>query len=176
MSVLLLVLIVLAIAAAGFFLGRGRAVSSASGDIRALHSLPGYYGWHVAIMAAIPALLALAVWLVVQPLVIENRLAAHFPPDVVASDADRTLLMGDVRRLAAGLDAVVGQGAMTNEDATGVVADGALRKRLADAGVALGSEVTPEVLTAAQDYRALSRKGALGRSILTLLLALGGLA
>lgn len=176
MSVLLLVLIVLAIAAAGFFLGRGRAISSASGDIRALHSLPGYYGWHVAIMAAIPALLALAVWLVVQPLVIENRLAAHFPPEVVASDADRTLLMGDVRRLAAGLDAVVGQGAMTDEDATGVVADGALRKRLADAGVALGSEITPEVLTAAQDYRALSKTGALGRSILTLVLSLCGLA
>ncbi|WP_420859707.1 phosphate ABC transporter permease subunit PstC [Marivivens marinus] len=53
---------VLAIAVAGYFLGRSRALSGAGGDIRQLHSLPGYYGYNVALTGLVPALLVLGVW------------------------------------------------------------------------------------------------------------------
>ena len=47
--------LVLAVAAAGYVLGRGRAMASAGGDARRLHSLPNYYGMNVALTAMVPA-------------------------------------------------------------------------------------------------------------------------
>lgn len=44
MPVFWLILIVLAIAATGYVVGRSRALASAGGDSRILHSLPSYYG------------------------------------------------------------------------------------------------------------------------------------
>ncbi|KGJ06430.1 phosphate ABC transporter membrane protein 1, PhoT family [Paracoccus halophilus] len=55
-------LIVLALAVAGFFVTRGRAVALADGDTRRLHSRPGYYGWNAALLAAVPALFVTAIW------------------------------------------------------------------------------------------------------------------
>ena len=43
-----LILIVLAIAAVGYVLGRSRALASAGGERHILHSLPSYYGANVA--------------------------------------------------------------------------------------------------------------------------------
>ncbi len=70
MSASMLLLIVLALAAIGFILGRARALSSAGGDSRHLHSLPSYYGWNVALWTLVPALAVLLVCLMAQPLVI----------------------------------------------------------------------------------------------------------
>ncbi|MCU0831226.1 MAG: phosphate ABC transporter permease subunit PstC [Rhizobiaceae bacterium] len=165
------------LAVAGYVLGRRRALASADGNIRALHSLPGYYGWHAVVMAVIPAVLALAVWLIVQPLVIERQLSGFFPPEIVADDAQRTLVMADVRRVAAGLDVAVAQGALTADQADRIRTEfGSVRDRLAEVGVALGAEVTPQVLAAAQDYRALAAAGGIGRTILTIVIALAGFA
>ena len=61
MSVLLLLIVIGMLAVAGFVIARARAVAMAAGDIRQLHSLPGYYGWHGFIMVAVPALLFLTV-------------------------------------------------------------------------------------------------------------------
>ena len=44
-----LVVLLLALSAAGFYWGRSRALQSAGGDARELHSLPSYYGYHVAL-------------------------------------------------------------------------------------------------------------------------------
>ncbi|NNF92444.1 MAG: phosphate ABC transporter permease subunit PstC, partial [Boseongicola sp.] len=41
-----LLAIIAALAAIGFVMGRGRAMASAGGDARRLHSLPSYYGWN----------------------------------------------------------------------------------------------------------------------------------
>lgn len=48
MSIGILTLIVIALAAGGFLLGRQIAVGKVAGDIRKLHSLPGYYGQTVS--------------------------------------------------------------------------------------------------------------------------------
>ena len=149
----------------------------AGGDARRLHSLPAYYGWHGALMAAVPALFLLVGWQIVQPVVIENRLSGMFPDAMVADASARTLLFADVRRIAAGLDAAVASGAMMPEAAAGLnTADGSIRDKLAAAGVALGAEVRPETLAAAQQYRAAAATGAVARGVFVLALAIGGLA
>ena len=55
MPLLWLTLIVLAISGAGYVLGRSRALASAGGDSRHLHSLPSYYGANVALKSVVPA-------------------------------------------------------------------------------------------------------------------------
>jgi phosphate transport system permease protein len=175
MSVSLLALLVLLLGLAGFLIGRRRALASVGGDSRRLHSLPGYYGWHVAALTAIPAFLALALLLVIQPLVIERSVAGHFPPEVAQSQSDLKLAMADVRRLAAGLDQATASGAMSAADVQALQAAD-VRAALDSAGVQLGADVTPEVLAAAQQYRAMTEAGALARTVLVLVLAGAGLA
>lgn len=175
MSVFLILTVLGVLALAGFVLSRQRAMALVGGDARRLHSRPHYYGWHGAIMAAVPALLFLAVWQIAQPMVIESRLAGMFPAEMVADDSARTLLFADVRRIAAGLEAAIAAGAMTGDEASALAAD-AVRDRLAATGVALGADVLPETLAAAQEYRGLATVGALWRTVLVLALAVAGLA
>ena len=176
MSVFIILGVIAVLALVGFLVGRQRAVASAGGNIRILHSLPVYYGWHGALMVLVPSLFVLAAWLIIQPVVIERQLIGYFPVELVESDTERTLLMADVRRVAGGLDAAIAQGAMTEQQADMVRTEfGSVRDKLAAVGVALGAEVTPQVLAAAQDYRKLAVTGAIGRSVLTLIVALLGL-
>ncbi|MEY3959476.1 MAG: hypothetical protein RIR14_129 [Pseudomonadota bacterium] len=176
MSVAMLLAVIGVLALAGFVLSRQRALASAGGNPRALHSLPNYYGWNGAIWVLVPALAGLSLWLIVQPMVVESRISANLPAALVADDSARALTMADVRRVAGGLDQAVAQGAMSEAEAremsTGAVD---VRAVLANVGVALGSNVSPEVLSAAQDYRAMTAWGAAARTILILVLAVAGL-
>lgn len=176
MSVAMLFAVIGVLALAAFVLSRQRALASAKGNARALHSLPNYYGWNGAIWVLLPALAGLVLWLIVQPMVVENRISADLPVELVADDTARALTMADVRRVAGGLDRAVAVGAMTEADtqllSTG---DSDVRARLAEVGVALGSTVSPEVLSAAQDYRAMTAWGAAARSVVILALSLVGL-
>ena len=174
MSVLLLLIMITVLAVAAFVVCRQRVMASVQGNPRDLHSLPNYYGWHGATMVALPACLGLVLWLIVQPMVAQSRIADYFPPETITEGASLELLMSDVRRVAAGLDAAVASGTMTALEATDISTD--VRAKLAEVGVALGSDVSPEVLTAAQAYRGMSASGALLRSLLTLALAVGGFA
>ena len=176
MSVAMLLAVIGVLALAGFVLSRQRALASAGGNPRALHSLPNYYGWNGAFWVLVPALAGLSLWLIVQPMVVESRISADLPAALVADDSARALTMADVRRVAGGLDQAVAQGAMSEAEAremsTGAVD---VRAVLANVGVALGSNVSPEVLSAAQDYRAMTAWGAAARTILILVLAVAGL-
>ncbi|MCU0899092.1 MAG: phosphate ABC transporter permease subunit PstC [Cypionkella sp.] len=177
MTILLLVTVVLVIALAGFVLGRARAISRASGNVRVLHSLPGYYGWHAALMAALPAFAVMLLWLLIQPLVVERQIAAFFPEAAVADETAFTLTMADVRRVAGGLDAAVLAGLVTADQAATLSVDTTdVRALLGQAGVALGAQVTPETLEAAKEYRGLVASGAFGRMIAVIAAALVGLA
>ena len=177
MSVLMILVVLAVLAAAAFVLARQRALASAGGSPRQLHSLPVYYGWFGALAVLVPSLAALVVWLILQPLVLESRISATLPAALVAEPAKAALTMADVRRVAAGLDAAVAQGAMTDTEAGMIRTEFTnVRDRLAKVGVALGSNVSKEVLAAAQDYREMSHWGAIGRSVLVLGLAALGLA
>ncbi|ROU03960.1 phosphate ABC transporter permease subunit PstC [Histidinibacterium lentulum] len=172
-----ILIIVFAVAAAGYVLGRRRAMVSAGGDIRNLHSLPGFYGTNVALSGLVAALVVLAVWTVAQPVLIERSVANSLPPDSYASTAERSLMMADVRRVANGLDQAVEQGAMTEQASRDIRTEFTdIRTRLGEIGVALGSNVTAATLRAAQRYRAMSATGDLWKTILVLALSLGGTA
>ncbi|XDB00061.1 phosphate ABC transporter permease subunit PstC [Sulfitobacter sp. LCG007] len=170
-----LFLAVLALAAAGYVLARSRAISSAGGDVRQMHSLPAYYGYNAAMFTAIPALLVLALWLFVQPLMIENAVFKLIPDRAVSEGSSRNLVMADVRRVADGLDIAVAQGALTHEGAERIRArTDDLRGILGSVGVAVGSEIQPEILDAAQAYREKTETGNFWRNIVVVALALAG--
>ncbi len=175
MPLLWLILVILALSAAGYIAGRRRALSSAGGDARGLHSLPSFYGANVALFTAVTPFLVIVVWLLAQPLYLDWRVSGLIPDSAIPEGGSRGLVMSDVRRLAEGLDVAVAQGAMTDEEADNLRAEGdAVREQLSEVGVALGSEVGPEVLNAAQRYRDVSGTGAILMTAVALALALGG--
>ncbi len=179
MSVGILILILLGLAVLGYFVGRQRALSQAANDSRKLHSLPSYYGQYLALFTVVPALLLLAAWLFVQPMLIESRVSGMIPDRAIPEGGARSLVMSDVRRIADGLDALMEQGGLGEDDLARMRADFTnVRSRLADVGVALGSNVPVEVFDAAKTYRSQQKNGSLLMTIavLGLALAAGGWA
>ena len=178
MPVLWILLFLLALAGAGFVAGRARALSSGGGDIRVLHSLPSYYGANVALGALVPGFAVLLIWALAQPAVIEARISTLIPEGAIAEGSSRSLVMNDVRRVGQGLDEAVRQGEMSVQQAGSVGNTPAelagLRDRLGGIGVALGTDISADVLAAAQRYRALTRGGAIWMAGVALGLALLG--
>ena len=62
MNLGLLLLLVLAFSVASYFIARRRVLGAASGQVSALHSLPGYYGWYAALWCGLPGLVIAIVW------------------------------------------------------------------------------------------------------------------
>ena len=158
----------------GYFLGRSKAIASAGGDGRQLHSLPGYYGWNVVLSILVPSLFVLVVWLLVQPVYLSSAVSSMISEETAAKSS-LDLVMSDVVRVADGLDAAVAAGAMTPEAASSVRTELTdVRGRLGEVGVALGSDVTSEILRAAQTYREINSTGDWGRTVAVLLAAIAG--
>ncbi|MEQ8291698.1 MAG: phosphate ABC transporter permease subunit PstC [Roseovarius sp.] len=175
MPLLWLILIVLAIAVAGYVLGRQRALASAGGDNRKLHSLPSYYGSNVAIKAIVPAFLLVVAWLLIQPIYVGNAVSGMIPESSVKEGSSLGLVMAEVRRAANGLDAAVAQGLMTDDEARNLRAEFTdVTQRLRDAGSIVTSEVTQPILRAAQRYRIMNDTGNLIMTIAVLILAVLG--
>ncbi len=177
MSAGLVSIIVVVLAAAGFFVGRGRSLAQVGGDPRGLHSLPSYYGYSVLLFTAVPALVLMAGWLIVQPMLVERGVSKLIQPSDIAEGSSQSLVLADVRRLATGLDSAVAGGQLT-EEAVGAMAGDLpkIRGTLADLGVALGSEVSANVYAAAKEYRRQSRSGSAILAVTSLALAAAGLA
>jgi len=177
MSLGLVSLIVIVLAIVGFLVGRQMALSKAGGDIRRLHSLPGYYGQTVLLFTAVPALLVLVIWVLVQPLLIDARVTAMIPAEDMPAGSNMSLVMSDVRRIADGLDLIVAQGRSTEDEITRMRADlSDIRSRMGDVGVALGSNVKPSIFDAAKSYRALTKQGRIAMAVVTIAVALAGFA
>ncbi|MBL8660567.1 MAG: phosphate ABC transporter permease subunit PstC [Rhodospirillales bacterium] len=103
MSVTILIATLLVLTAIGFWLGRARAVATASGGAGRLNSLPGYYGYYVAIWCGLPALLLVLLWLAIEPQVIRALVVHSLPASARDLDPARLgLLLNDVRNLATG--------------------------------------------------------------------------
>ncbi|WP_298835859.1 phosphate ABC transporter permease subunit PstC [uncultured Roseobacter sp.] len=177
MPLLWLLLLILALSVAGFVLGRGRALASAGGDSRLLHSLPVYYGSNAFMKSVVPASGLLILWMLVQPLVLENRISGMIPQSEIAEGSSMGLVMSEVRRTAEGLDNAVAAGAMRAEDAFSPTADTAgITQALKDAGQVVTSEISPAMLRAAQAYRQMSASSGLLMSIAVLVVAAAGAA
>ncbi|WP_299591880.1 phosphate ABC transporter permease subunit PstC [uncultured Tateyamaria sp.] len=175
MPVIWLTLIVLAISALGFFTGRRRALASADGDSRNLHSLPIYYGSNAFMKSVVPAFGLMLLWLLVQPLFIDNRVEQMIPESEIAGGANIGLVMSEVRRTADGLQNAVDAGLLDDGMARNSQSDLTdLTQRLRDAGQVVTSQITQTVLHAAQAYRALSQTSNMLMTIAVLIVAVAG--
>lgn len=104
MSISTLLAALLALTSVAYIAGRRRAVvGSASAPIRTFHSLPGYYGGYVALWCLLPALALLAIWVVVEPIVLRAAVIDSLPPELAELPEDRLgLFLADVRNLVDG--------------------------------------------------------------------------
>lgn len=100
-----LILLLSLMAAGAFYFGRDRSLALVGGPgMRArLHSLPGYYGYFVAIWVVLPALALMTIWTVLEPRVITALVVQNLPEayrSLPAGELD--LLINNIRNLAAG--------------------------------------------------------------------------
>ncbi len=100
-----LILLLAFMAIASFYFGRVRSLALVGGpDNRTvLHSLPGYYGYYVAIWCVLPALALLSVWVLVEPRIIVGLVIQSLPDayqQLPAGELD--LLVNNIQNLAAG--------------------------------------------------------------------------
>jgi phosphate transport system permease protein len=103
MQLLVIVITLVVLTVIGFYLGRSRAAAVSAGRTRALHSLPGYYGWYVALWCALPALLVFLAWLIFEPQILRAILIDSLPQTARELPPERLgLLLNDVRSLASG--------------------------------------------------------------------------
>ncbi|HIE56264.1 MAG TPA: phosphate ABC transporter permease subunit PstC, partial [Chromatiaceae bacterium] len=103
MSVTFLLLSLILIALAGYWLGRRAVIGMASGDPRRLHSLPRYYGYYVAMIAGLPALLLLVLWISVDQALITRLVLASLPDSLRnLPESELSLLINDIRNLTTG--------------------------------------------------------------------------
>jgi phosphate transport system permease protein len=97
-----LLLVLLALSALGYRLGRRRALSLVARP-RDLNSLPGYYGSWVLLWCCLPAVLVLGLWLALQPTVIEALVVSGLPSEIRDLSPDRRgLFLNDAQNLAGG--------------------------------------------------------------------------
>lgn len=177
MPLLWLFVIVLIIAAVGFVLGRSRALASAGGNSRELHSLPAYYGSNALMKSVVPALGIMIVWLLAQPLFIDSQIIKMIPDSEISEGATRGLVMAEVRRTSDGLTNAVASGVLDEDTARDGGFDATeMTQRLKDAGQIVTHQITQPVLVAAQAYRQLSERSNMLMTIAVLLLALAGAA
>ncbi len=87
----------------GYFLGRSRALATAGGHVRNLHSLPNYYGYYIGLWCAVPGFLLLLAWMGFETSILDGMLVASLPADKQnLPAAELSLLINDVKNLARG--------------------------------------------------------------------------
>ncbi len=135
----LFLLALIALASAGYVLGRRRAVAAVGGLTAELHSRPVYHGSYVALWCGLPALLLALVWWIAEPRLVEALVASALPESVTSLPPERfDLFLEDAERLS--------RGKVTGLDVTPALEGAAAHYRrlrdLGDAGlVALGLAV-----------------------------------
>jgi phosphate transport system permease protein len=112
MSLTAILAIVTALGVAGFAAGRWRALATGGGNLGALHSLPGYYGWYAALWAGLPGLLVVLVWVVGSSWALDRLVLAGLGPEVTGSNpGELRLFLNEVQNIASGGMAAGGSGA-----------------------------------------------------------------
>ncbi len=98
-----LLLTLLLLSSAGYYLGRNRAFRVAGDHVRNLHSLPSFHGSYTALWCGLPALIVVAVWAVLQPGVIIELVVAGLPAELRELPPNRLgLVLNDIKNLVSG--------------------------------------------------------------------------
>jgi phosphate transport system permease protein len=153
-------------------MGQRRAVASAGGDIRKLHSLPSFYGRITAIWVLVPAMVLLSGWLLVEGSLVHRNIVAQIAPEDVAEGSTAELMVADVARLAEGLATLEAQGL----DVAALVTDpAALKTALNDAGIAMGKDPDAAMISAAEVVERTQINSRLGLTFAAIAVAVLGL-
>ncbi len=100
-----LIIVLLLLSAAVFYLGKRQAfsVSKVEGGPASLHSRPAYYGTLTALWCAIPALIVFSVWIMIEPGIIIKLVVSQLPHEIQSLPADRlNLIINDIGNLVNG--------------------------------------------------------------------------
>lgn len=101
MQLLTLTVVLLLLTAFGYRLGRSRALATAGGNPRLLHSLPSYHGYYVALWCGLPALVLIAGWLALEPTILHWMVMASLPAELQGMADERlALVYNEVRNVA----------------------------------------------------------------------------
>ena len=146
MSGTVLIIVLLALTAVAFHLGRRRAfsVSVSLGGAKNLHSLPNYYGSLTALWCALPAIIVFGVWMSFESQIVGSLVVADLPEETRALPPQRlNLVVNDIRNLAE--------------------------------GNIVSGEVVPEMRAAANHYIELRRTSAAASAVVVLAIAIEGM-
>jgi len=103
MSLGLFFILILGLALVCFYLGRAQSLRSSDGELKALHSLPSYYGWFVVVAFLFPALSILTLWLITGDWIIDSMVISSLPAHITnVSEGELRLILNDVQNLASG--------------------------------------------------------------------------
>ncbi|MFN4277210.1 MAG: phosphate ABC transporter permease subunit PstC [Ferrovibrio sp.] len=103
MSLSLLLVVLLGLTIAGYFLGKSRSLALTGGQVRGLHSLPMFYGWYVVLWCGLPTLLLFGAWVALEDSVVRSLVVAELPEAIRSLPADRLgLVITDIRNFAYG--------------------------------------------------------------------------
>ena len=105
MSPLTLVIVLLALTAFAFHLGKRRSlgVAARAGGIRKLHSLPSYYGTLTALWCGVPAVIVLGLWMSFEASIITWLVVAELPDALRSLPEEQLgLLLNDIKNLVSG--------------------------------------------------------------------------
>lgn len=102
-STLLFTLVILGYIAFVFGNRRSRSLADSSTGFSNLNSLPFYHGMLTALWCAVPSMLILLVWTLLQNTVMENMIVATFPADIRAlPEAQLGLMINTVKNITLG--------------------------------------------------------------------------
>lgn len=166
-------LIVLVLSAFGGWIGRRQVLSKADGDSRRLHSRPIYYTFNAALFTAVPALLLLCVWMLMQPVVLAQ---IYLPSDTGLDDRSAKLVVQDIRTNGGVLSDALAAGVISKAelaDPQALPAD--LAGRITAAGYRLSGSTEAAQMASAASYRATDAAWRMGMTVGVLLAALSGL-
>ena len=100
--VLVILIAILGLAYLAFHYGRRRALARPAGLPANFHSLPSYYGYYTMLWAAVPPILVLCGWLIIEPGLLRGMIEQQLAGQLDETSANIVLVMEDVRRLASG--------------------------------------------------------------------------
>ncbi len=100
MTPIYILILLLLLSAAGYYVGKKKALSVAdkAGGAKILHSRPVYYGVLTSLWCAVPALLIFSFWMIGETTVITDMVISKLPDSVKTLQADRLgLVMNDIK-------------------------------------------------------------------------------
>ncbi len=103
MNTLILIIVLLGLTTFAYRYGRRKALANVEGSVANLHSLPSYHGAYVALWCGLPALIVVAMWLMLQTDMVERLVLSGIADGIAGmSKGQISLLLSDIRNLATG--------------------------------------------------------------------------